>query len=261
MSLAEVNGLGGQRVLSDKMDPGPSVVFVGGIPSLMQTTDELVVFLNETFGPVESFKLVVDASTNKHKGYGFVKFVSLETAEVARRARSIEFKGKMMNLGSAYSGGGRPTQVGQACPPAWVTRRRTACRSKAWGATRPNRRHTRRLPLEALRVCAGTICATRAGRGSSARSSTHVPVVVVASLPTQGPRERPRAQGTRIRTTTLKCITTNNSSSNTNHSSNTSNKGWSLVAASRASPLEQRGTALGGRRVVAVATRLESSKI
>jgi len=74
-------------------------VFVGGI-SWKADEQSLANFFS-TYGPIVDCKIIMDKSTGKSKGYGFVTFEDKETAERVKREGNIYFQGKMMNVGEA----------------------------------------------------------------------------------------------------------------------------------------------------------------
>lgn len=59
------------------------VVYVGSIP--YDQTEEQVLDIFRSVGPVANFKLVFDKDTGKSKGFGFVEYHDVETAASAVR--------------------------------------------------------------------------------------------------------------------------------------------------------------------------------
>jgi RNA recognition motif-containing protein len=87
-------------------------VFVGGV-SPKATEEGLKQFFESNFGEVDSSKIIYDRSTGRSKGYGFVTFRDVDTAERVRNSSGLVFLGKVLNIGNAYrrhtrrySGGG-----------------------------------------------------------------------------------------------------------------------------------------------------------
>jgi len=77
-----------------------NTVFVGGIS---WKADEVALknFFNQ-IGTVLECKIIVDRSTGKSKGYGFVTFKDAETAEKVKKTSNLYFLGKTMNVGDAF---------------------------------------------------------------------------------------------------------------------------------------------------------------
>lgn len=66
------------------MDPVPSrVIYVGSIP--YDQTEEQILDIFRSVGPVANFRLVFDKETGKSKGFGFVEYHDAETASSAVR--------------------------------------------------------------------------------------------------------------------------------------------------------------------------------
>jgi len=74
-------------------------VFVGGI-SWKADEQSLANFFS-SYGKVIECKIIMDKVTGKSKGYGFVTFQDVETAEQVKQATNLYFLGKMMNVGDA----------------------------------------------------------------------------------------------------------------------------------------------------------------
>eukprot|EP01118_Nematostelium_gracile_P017292 TRINITY_DN7340_c0_g1_i1.p1 TRINITY_DN7340_c0_g1~~TRINITY_DN7340_c0_g1_i1.p1 ORF type:complete len:245 (+),score=59.40 TRINITY_DN7340_c0_g1_i1:89-823(+) len=72
-------------------------VFVGNIP--YDATEEQLIEIFQTVGPVVSFRLVFDRETGKPKGYGFCEFRDAETALSAmRNLNDQEFNGRTLRV-------------------------------------------------------------------------------------------------------------------------------------------------------------------
>jgi len=89
-------------------------VFVGNIPYDLPETTLITIF--EEVGPVKSFRLKLDETTNKSKGFGFCEYHDAETASSAIR-----------NL-DGYDVGGRTLRVnpGNADPAGEVNKSHSA---------------------------------------------------------------------------------------------------------------------------------------
>lgn len=74
-------------------------MFVGGIAS--QATEKSLGDFFRAFGNVVECKIVMDAETNRSKGYAFVTYDSEEVAERVRNCGLLYFLGKLMNTGEA----------------------------------------------------------------------------------------------------------------------------------------------------------------
>jgi len=78
------------------------VVFVGNVPYDM--TEEQLVEVFRTVGPVVGFRLVFDRETGKAKGYGFCEFLDHETAQSAvRNMAGFEVGGRALRVDLADS--------------------------------------------------------------------------------------------------------------------------------------------------------------
>lgn len=72
-------------------------VFVGNIP--YDTTEQQLLDLFNTVGPVVSFRLVSDRETGKPKGYGFCEYRDLDTAASAiRNLNNYELNGRSLRV-------------------------------------------------------------------------------------------------------------------------------------------------------------------
>jgi RNA recognition motif-containing protein len=80
--------------------PGGNKVFCGGISFRIDESD-LAAFFEENYGPVRECKIITDRETGKSKGYGFVTFVDLETANYVKGSGTIFFSGKTMTVSGA----------------------------------------------------------------------------------------------------------------------------------------------------------------
>ncbi|EJU01307.1 hypothetical protein DACRYDRAFT_116497 [Dacryopinax primogenitus] len=82
--------------------PDSRVVFVGNIPYGM--TEEALIEVFRTVGPVVGFRLVFDRETGKPKGYGFCEFPDHETAMSAvRNLHGYEVQGRPLRVDIAES--------------------------------------------------------------------------------------------------------------------------------------------------------------
>jgi len=94
----------------------PNRVFVGGI-SWKADEVSLANFFS-AYGAVVECKIIMDKVTGKSKGYGFVTFQDLESANNVKQATNLYFLGKMMNVGDAVrkgeSAGGHMSAQGGA---------------------------------------------------------------------------------------------------------------------------------------------------
>ncbi|KAM0683286.1 hypothetical protein MDAP_001705 [Mitosporidium daphniae] len=87
-----------------------SVVFIGSIP--YDTTEEQLMSLFSTVGPVRSLRLVFDRETGKSKGYGFCEYHDTETARsCVRNLSNYELNGRNLRLDFADSMLGAPKEL------------------------------------------------------------------------------------------------------------------------------------------------------
>ena len=87
-----------------------SVVFIGNIP--YDTTEEQLMSLFSTVGPVQSLRLVFDRETGKPKGYGFCEYQDTETARsCVRNLSNYELNGRNLRLDFADSMLGAPREL------------------------------------------------------------------------------------------------------------------------------------------------------
>lgn len=83
-------------------DPlAPNRVFVGGISWKADEASLANFFQNLGYGKVIDCKIIMDKTTGKSKGYGFVTFDSPESAKQVKQSTNLYFLGKMMNVGDA----------------------------------------------------------------------------------------------------------------------------------------------------------------
>lgn len=80
-------------------------VFCGGLP--WKTDDEGLKDAMEQFGPVSEAKVVIDRETDRSKGFGFVTFETVEAAEEAISAGSVQIEGRKVNIDQANDSGRR----------------------------------------------------------------------------------------------------------------------------------------------------------
>ena len=87
-------------------------IYVGNLSN--EVTEEDLKQSFETFGEVESVKIIKDKHTNRSKGFGFVEMASKDEGQSAIEGlNSKELKGKMVNVSEARprkekrNGGGR----------------------------------------------------------------------------------------------------------------------------------------------------------
>ena len=79
-------------------------VFVGNIT--YDTTEQQVIEILAEVGPVVSFKLIKDAETGKHKGYGFCQYTDIATAQSAiRNLTGRKLNGREIRVNGAASDG------------------------------------------------------------------------------------------------------------------------------------------------------------
>ena len=75
------------------------IVFVGGVPYTV-LEPELFDLFSKMTGSVESIKLVKEkGKTQRHKGYGFIKFATKETASHVRALGKVMFNGVFFDVG------------------------------------------------------------------------------------------------------------------------------------------------------------------
>jgi cleavage stimulation factor subunit 2 len=100
------------------MEGGPSgighrplrVVFIGNIP--YDATEETLLEIFKTVGPVVSFRLVFDRDSGKPKGYGFCEYGDLETARSCiRNLNHYEFNGRSLRVDFADAELGAPKEM------------------------------------------------------------------------------------------------------------------------------------------------------
>lgn len=86
------------------------VVFIGNIP--YDTTEEQLLALFSTVGPVQSLRLVFDRDTGKPKGYGFCEYQDTETARsCVRNLSNHKLNGRNLRLDFADSMLGAPKDL------------------------------------------------------------------------------------------------------------------------------------------------------
>lgn len=85
------------------------VVFVGNIP--YDTTEESLLEIFRTVGPVLSFRLVFDRDTGKPKGYGFCEYSDAESARSSiRNLNDYDLNGRLLRVDYADSALGAPKE-------------------------------------------------------------------------------------------------------------------------------------------------------
>ena len=83
-----------------RSDKASRVVFVGNIS--FDATEQQLIDVLQTVGPVVNFRLVSDRDTGKPKGYGFCEFLDAETAQSAiRNLNNLDFHGRSLRVGVA----------------------------------------------------------------------------------------------------------------------------------------------------------------
>eukprot|EP00756_Hemistasia_phaeocysticola_P034312 Hpha_TRINITY_DN16515_c1_g6::TRINITY_DN16515_c1_g6_i1::g.133842::m.133842 len=114
------------------LPPGDNVVYVGGLPSHATQRDVRELF-QESFGPVRRTRLLYDNRTQRRRGYGFVKFVSQESADLAVQSGKVFWEGVPLEIGRSVLGVSTQRQ-----PTAQQGRQtHTAGRQKALVAGKP----------------------------------------------------------------------------------------------------------------------------
>ncbi|CAF0788822.1 unnamed protein product [Didymodactylos carnosus] len=77
-------------------------IFVGGLP--YHTTDETLRKYFEKYGDIEEAVVILDRSTGKSRGYGFVTMVTRESAQEATKDPNPTIDGRRANVNLAYIG-------------------------------------------------------------------------------------------------------------------------------------------------------------
>lgn len=88
-----------------------SKIYVGNL-SYNTTEDELREFFAQ-FGNIDDIKLIIDFSTGRSKGFGFVTYTSAQDCETAvAKSNGVELSGRKLKVNVARDDnrtGGRPT--------------------------------------------------------------------------------------------------------------------------------------------------------
>lgn len=89
-----------------------SKIYVGNL-SYDTTEDELRTYFSQ-FGNIQDIKLIIDFSTGRSKGFGFVTYTSDQDSESALAANGVELSGRKLKVNiarednrTAGNGGGR----------------------------------------------------------------------------------------------------------------------------------------------------------
>lgn len=100
------------------------VVFVGNIP--YDTTEEELISIFKTVGPVVSFRLVFDRETGKAKGYGFCEYTDPETARSSiRNLNNVDLRGRPLRVDYADFELGTPKEVRKEAKASGTASQRT----------------------------------------------------------------------------------------------------------------------------------------
>lgn len=122
--------VGGQKAfplhranMAQPREKGGRVVFIGNIP--YGVSEEQIVDLFTSAGPVASFRLVYDKETGKPKGFGFLEYNDVDAAATAvRNLNNTELNGRTLrvdysndNSGGRQQQSNQPDGSGRAPPP------------------------------------------------------------------------------------------------------------------------------------------------
>lgn len=99
-----------------------SKIYVGNL-SYDTTEDELRTYFSQ-FGNIQDIKLIIDFSTGRSKGFGFVTYASDQDSESALAANGVELSGRKLKVNIARednrtgggNGGGRGPMGGARRP-------------------------------------------------------------------------------------------------------------------------------------------------
>ncbi len=72
---------------STPFPPGHSNVFVGNLPT--DANESTLSSLFSSYGTIESMKVMVDVDTNLSKGFGFVKYSSVEEGNLRKKNNEL----------------------------------------------------------------------------------------------------------------------------------------------------------------------------
>lgn len=81
--------------VKDQRENQKKRVFVGGIPKI--TSDEEIIQIFEKFGEIRAAYSIKDLS-GRNRGYGFVDFADVETAQRVLAMKNLEIKGRIVDL-------------------------------------------------------------------------------------------------------------------------------------------------------------------
>lgn len=97
--------LGRSGVVSTNVPDHDDKLFIGGLPSYL--TEEQVLELLQTFGPLRAFNLVKDNTTNMSKGFAFALYHETEATDNAIKGlHDMELVDKRLAVQRASTGGG-----------------------------------------------------------------------------------------------------------------------------------------------------------
>jgi splicing factor U2AF subunit len=89
----------------------PYKIFVGGIPAYL--TEEQVIELFQSFGPLRAFNLVKDAGSSLSKGFGFCEYMDTNITDIACQGlNGMDLGGKKLIVQRASQGANKPLPAG-----------------------------------------------------------------------------------------------------------------------------------------------------
>lgn len=103
--------------MSTNVPDAEDKLFIGGLPSYL--TEEQVLELVQTFGPLRAFNLVKDSTTGLSKGFAFALFMEKETTDNAISGlHDMELVGKRLVVQRASMGAGEAAVAAAAAAAA-----------------------------------------------------------------------------------------------------------------------------------------------